>query len=201
MPDPLVPPHNLEAEKSVLGAVLLDERHLDALTVECGLKPGHFYREQYGQVFAAMLALHARSSKIDHLTVAEQLREAGQLEAIGRTGVPRCGPPCIRDAAGTAPGDCWAIAGDRNRGKARARSPRRWRSVVGDCARPAPASRSPIRTPPTSPKDSRRPLPASAGSDRPGYRVLVFDEHQCPRGLALARGASRRTPGGRDRGL
>ena len=122
MPDPLVPPHNLEAEKSVLGAVLLDERHLDALTVECGLKPGHFYREQYGQVFAAMLALHARSSKIDHLTVAEQLREAGQLEAIGRTGVPRCGPPCIRDAAGTAPGDCWAIAGDRNRGKARAAS-------------------------------------------------------------------------------
>ena len=46
MPDPLVPPHNLEAEKSVLGAVLLDERHLDALTVECGLKPGHFSREQ-----------------------------------------------------------------------------------------------------------------------------------------------------------
>lgn len=93
---PLVPPHNLEAEKSVLGAVLLDERHLDALKVDCGLKPGHFYREQYGQVFAAMLDLHARGSKIDHLTVAEQMREAGQLEAIG-------GAAAIDELAGWVP--------------------------------------------------------------------------------------------------
>jgi replicative DNA helicase len=96
MTDPLVPPHNLEAEKSVLGAVLLDERHVDALTIECGLKPGHFYREQYGQVFAAMLGLHARGSKIDHLTVAEQLRHAGQLEAIG-------GAAAIDELAGWVP--------------------------------------------------------------------------------------------------
>jgi len=95
-PAPLVPPHNLEAEKSVLGAVLLDDRHLDALSVECGLKPGHFYREQYGQVFAAMLALHTHGSKIDHLTVAEQLREAGQLEAIG-------GAAAIDELAGWVP--------------------------------------------------------------------------------------------------
>ncbi len=40
-----VPPHNLEAEKSVLGAVLLDERHLHSLLIEEHLRPEHFYRE------------------------------------------------------------------------------------------------------------------------------------------------------------
>jgi replicative DNA helicase len=78
-----VPPHNLEAEKSVLGAVLLDERHLYQLLVEEGLRPDHFYREQHGAVFAAMIDLHQSDRKIDHLTVAETLRQHGKLEEIG----------------------------------------------------------------------------------------------------------------------
>ena len=47
-----VPPHNLEAERSVLGAVLIDDRHLNTLLVEEQLRPDHFYREQHGLVFA-----------------------------------------------------------------------------------------------------------------------------------------------------
>jgi replicative DNA helicase len=78
-----VPPHNLEAEKSVLGAVLLDERHLYALLIEEHLRPEHFYREQYGEVFAAMIELHSHDRKIDHLTVSETLRLRGKLEEIG----------------------------------------------------------------------------------------------------------------------
>ncbi len=78
-----VAPHNLEAEKSVLGAVLLDERHLYALLVEEHLRPDHFYREQHGAVFAAMLELHESDRKIDHLTVAETLRQRGKLEEVG----------------------------------------------------------------------------------------------------------------------
>src|SRR5437588_11947045 len=78
-----IPPHNLEAEKSVLGAVLLDERHLYQLLVEEGLRPDHFYREQHGAVFAAMIELHQSDRKIDHLTVAETLRQHGKLEEIG----------------------------------------------------------------------------------------------------------------------
>jgi replicative DNA helicase len=78
-----VPPHNLEAEKSVLGAVLLDERHLHSLLVEEQLRPQHFYREQYGAVFEAMLTLYENDRKIDHLTVAETLRLHGKLEEIG----------------------------------------------------------------------------------------------------------------------
>jgi replicative DNA helicase len=78
-----VPPHNLEAEKSVLGAVLLDERHLYGLLIEEHLRPDHFYREQHGDVFAAMVDLHENDRKIDHLTVAETLRQRGKLEEVG----------------------------------------------------------------------------------------------------------------------
>jgi replicative DNA helicase len=91
-----VPPHNLEAEKSVLGAVLLDERHLYALLVEEHLRPEHFYREQHGAVFAAMIELHETDHKIDPLTVAESLRENGRLEEAG-------GADTIDELAGWVP--------------------------------------------------------------------------------------------------
>src|ERR1700693_2794962 len=77
------PPHNLEAEKSVLGAVLLDERHLYPLLIEEHLRPGDFYREQHGLVFEAMIELYQSDRKIDHLTVSEKLRERAKLEEAG----------------------------------------------------------------------------------------------------------------------
>jgi replicative DNA helicase len=91
-----VPPHNLEAEKSVLGAVLLDERHLYGLLVEEHLRPDHFYREQHGAVFAAMVELHNSDRKIDHLTIAEVLRDRGKLDEIG-------GTEAIEELAGWVP--------------------------------------------------------------------------------------------------
>jgi replicative DNA helicase len=80
----------------VLGAVLLDERHLNALLIEERLRPEHFFREQYGAVFEAMLQLHNASRKIDHLTVAETLRQHGKLADIG-------GPEAIDELAGWVP--------------------------------------------------------------------------------------------------
>jgi replicative DNA helicase len=91
-----VPPHSIEAEKSVLGAVLLDERHLYSLLVEERLRPAHFYREQHGAVFAAMVDLHENDRKIDHLTVAEILRQRGKLDEVG-------GPEAIDELAGWVP--------------------------------------------------------------------------------------------------
>src|ERR1700761_2730968 len=91
-----VPPHNLEAERSVLGAVLLDERHLHTLLVEQQLRPKHFYREQHGAVFAAMMELYENDRKIDHLTVAETLRQRGKLEEVG-------GPAATAELAGWRP--------------------------------------------------------------------------------------------------
>src|SRR5947209_17751392 len=91
-----VPPHNLAAERSVLGAVLLDERHLQSLIIEEHLKPDHFFREQHGAIFAAMLELYESDRKIDHLTVAEALRHLGKLEEVG-------GPEAIEELAGWVP--------------------------------------------------------------------------------------------------
>ena len=91
-----VPPHNPEAEKSVLGAVLLDERHLFSLLVEEHLRPEHFYVERHALVFEAMLSLHNSDRKVDHLTVAEALRAHGKLEEAG-------GPASIEELAGWVP--------------------------------------------------------------------------------------------------
>jgi replicative DNA helicase len=91
-----VPPHNLDAERSVLGAVLLDERHLFGLLVEEHLRPEHFYRDQHGAIFEAMLELHNTDRKIDHLTVTEVLRQHGKLEEVG-------GAAAIDELAGWVP--------------------------------------------------------------------------------------------------
>ncbi len=91
-----LPPHNLEAERSVLGAVLLDERHLHGLLVEEQLRPEHFYREQHGAIYQAMLDLYNTDHKIDHLTVSERLRQDGRLDEIG-------GPAAIDELAGWVP--------------------------------------------------------------------------------------------------
>lgn len=91
-----VPPHNLEAERSVLGAVLLDERHLATLLGDARLRPEHFYREQHQAVFAAMLSLYDRRRKIDHLTVTEALRENGNLDQAG-------GPGAVEELRGWVP--------------------------------------------------------------------------------------------------
>jgi len=91
-----VPPHHLVAEKSVLGAVLLDDRHLHALIVDVQLRPEHFYKEQHAAIFGAMLDLYNGDRKIDHLTVAERLQHNHQLEAIG-------GPEFIEELAAWVP--------------------------------------------------------------------------------------------------
>jgi replicative DNA helicase len=76
-----VPPQNLEAEQSVLGAVLLDP---DAAS-RCAelLRPEDFYREAHRRIFDAVLALTAQGEAVDVITVGEELGRAGQLEAVG----------------------------------------------------------------------------------------------------------------------
>jgi len=80
---PLTPPQNLEAEQSVLGAVLLSDTALPALIIDERLHPGDFYREAHGVIFAAMLELHTAGENIDALTLVEHLKQSGRLEAAG----------------------------------------------------------------------------------------------------------------------
>jgi replicative DNA helicase len=82
-PGAIAPPHNLEAEQSVLGAILLSDRTMYALVIAEGLRPGHFYRERHGLIYEAMLELYELSEPVDVLTVTEQLKQAGKLEAVG----------------------------------------------------------------------------------------------------------------------
>ena len=79
----LTPPHNLDAEQSVLGAILLSDRSLYALVIEEGLRAEDFYRERHGTIYEAMLALYNESEPVDVLTVTDRLRHMGKLEQVG----------------------------------------------------------------------------------------------------------------------
>src|SRR3954454_12640972 len=80
---PLTPPQNLEAEQSVLGAVLLSDTALPALIIDERLHPDDFYREAHGVIFTAMLELHTAGGNVDARTLVEHLKQSGRLEAAG----------------------------------------------------------------------------------------------------------------------
>lgn len=81
MNDELAIPQNLEAEKAVLGAVLI---HNDALDVVAGLlQAGSFYRKPHQLIFEAMLELQGKRSSIELVTLSERLQQRGELDAIG----------------------------------------------------------------------------------------------------------------------
>lgn len=77
----LVPPQNLEAEESVLGAMLLSASAIGAVTET--LDASDFYRESHGTIYRAALALYAKGEPVDAITVADELDERGELERVG----------------------------------------------------------------------------------------------------------------------
>ena len=79
----IVPPHNLDAEAAVLGAILLSDRTLHHVTLQTGLTAEHFYSESHRLVFAAMRTLFNEGAPVDQVTVASQLRREGKFEAAG----------------------------------------------------------------------------------------------------------------------
>jgi replicative DNA helicase len=80
---PVAPPQNLEAEQSVLGAVLLSDTALPALIIDERLHPEDFYRDGHGRIYQAMLDLHSVGEPVDALTLVEHLKQAGDLESVG----------------------------------------------------------------------------------------------------------------------
>ncbi|MBM3320419.1 MAG: replicative DNA helicase [Candidatus Eisenbacteria bacterium] len=76
-----VPPQAVEAERAVLGAVLLDgeamNKVLDILT------ESSFYREAHRKIYAAMVSLYERSEAIDVITVVDEMSRLGTLESAG----------------------------------------------------------------------------------------------------------------------
>src|SRR6185437_13704774 len=76
-----VPPHNLEAEESVLGAMLLSRDAIAAALERCSASD--FYRPSHAQIFDAITDLYGRGEPVDVVTVAEHLRRGGVLADIG----------------------------------------------------------------------------------------------------------------------
>ena len=74
-------PHSAEAERAVLGAILLDNDTLDQAAEM--LKADDFYVEGHRTVFSTMLALSSSSKAIDSLTLREELLRRDSLEAVG----------------------------------------------------------------------------------------------------------------------
>jgi len=80
-----VPPHNLDAEASLLGAMLLSRDAIaDALEV---VNAEHFYKPSHGHVFEAICGLYASGEPADPVTVAEALTRSGLLDQIGGPGL------------------------------------------------------------------------------------------------------------------
>jgi replicative DNA helicase len=77
-----VPPHNLQAEESVLGAALLS-RDAIGIVGELGLTVRDFYSPAHQNVFDAALSLYSSSGPVDVVTVADELRRNGLLDEIG----------------------------------------------------------------------------------------------------------------------
>ncbi len=76
-----VPPQNLEAEESVLGAMMLSPGAIGAVSEI--LDAGDFYRESHAKIYRAALELYAQSEPVDAITLVDALEERGQLEDVG----------------------------------------------------------------------------------------------------------------------
>ncbi len=76
-----LPPHSVEAEQSVLGGLLRDCTHFDAVAEI--VSDSDFFKAGHGKIFNAMAALIEREQPIDVITVSEELNQRDELSAIG----------------------------------------------------------------------------------------------------------------------
>ncbi|NQT38925.1 MAG: replicative DNA helicase, partial [Planctomycetes bacterium] len=76
-----LPPHNLDAEKGVLGSLLLDPQLCDDVALI--VRPEDFYSDTATRLFATMRAMHDEGGRIDMTLLVERLKHDGQFDAIG----------------------------------------------------------------------------------------------------------------------
>ncbi|HSX18814.1 MAG TPA: replicative DNA helicase, partial [Candidatus Saccharimonadales bacterium] len=76
-----LPPQDLEAEKAIIGAILLDQ---DSLTsVVQLLRPEHFYKKSHGDIYSAIFDLYEKREPIDLVTLTAQLKGKGLFDKAG----------------------------------------------------------------------------------------------------------------------
>jgi replicative DNA helicase len=76
-----IPPQNLEAEESVLGAMMISPGAIGAVSEI--LDAGDFYRESHAKMYRAALALYAKGEPVDAITLVDELEERGELGDVG----------------------------------------------------------------------------------------------------------------------
>jgi len=76
-----LPPHNIEAEQSVLGSLLIDPDAI--IRVAPFLRPEDFYRQAHGAIYEAILELHERREPSDFITLTDELQRRAQLDKVG----------------------------------------------------------------------------------------------------------------------
>jgi replicative DNA helicase len=76
-----IPPHNIEAEQSLLGAILIDKEAITKIADTA--HASDFYKDAHAAIFETMLDLYEKHDPIDILSVANRLEEKKQLEPIG----------------------------------------------------------------------------------------------------------------------
>jgi replicative DNA helicase len=76
-----VPPQNLEAEESVLGAMMISPGAIGAVSEI--VDASDFYRESHAKIYRAALALYAKGEPVDAITLTDELEERGETDAVG----------------------------------------------------------------------------------------------------------------------
>lgn len=76
-----IPPQNTDAEKSLLGAILIDEEVL--ADVAEAVHASDFYTKQHGTIFGAMMRLYEKHKPVDLLTLSDELKRKDELEIVG----------------------------------------------------------------------------------------------------------------------
>ena len=76
-----IPPHSVEAERAVLGAILLNEDAFD--TVSSLVKAEDFYRDNHRVIYEALVTIVNKNRRADHILLAEELRRLQKLDAVG----------------------------------------------------------------------------------------------------------------------
>ncbi len=76
-----IPPHSIEAEQSVLGAMLLDREAI--ISVLESIRPEDFYKDSHREIFEAVIELFEKGEPVDLITLSEQLKQKDVLEGVG----------------------------------------------------------------------------------------------------------------------
>ncbi|MGH3018393.1 MAG: replicative DNA helicase, partial [Gaiellaceae bacterium] len=81
MTAPVIPPQNLDAEESVLGAMMLSPGAIGAVSEV--LSATDFYRESHAKIYRAALTLYGRGEPVDAITLVDELDQRGEIEDAG----------------------------------------------------------------------------------------------------------------------